>query len=183
MNIQKTNILDLVIVETNLASDSRGSFARLFCQNELKDILGQREIVQINYSKTPRIGTVRGLHFQYPPSAEMKMVRCINGRVWDVALDLRKDSQTYLKWHAEELSKDNMLMMVIPEGFAHGFQVLEKDSELIYLHTERYTPDDEGGVNPLDKTISIKWPMEVKELSERDSSRPILNEEFQGLVV
>jgi dTDP-4-dehydrorhamnose 3,5-epimerase len=117
--------------------DERGFFTRLFCHNELGELIGARQIVQINQSSTRTVGAVRGLHYQHGPSAEMKLVRCIKGKVWDVAVDLRAGSPTFLYWHAEELSAENAHMMVIPEGFAHGFQVLEEDSELLYLHQLR----------------------------------------------
>ena len=112
----------------------------------MKPILGHRRILQINHSQTVKKGAVRGLHFQQPPYSEMKFVRCIKGKVWDVAIDLRAGSATFLHWHAVELSPSNMSMIVLPEGFAHGFQALESESELLYLHTAFYNSDAEGGM-------------------------------------
>ena len=146
MNILDTPMADLKIVQSFCHRDDRGAFVRLFCAEELQPLLGDRQIVQINHSKTSHAGAVRGLHFQRPPHAEMKMVRCLRGRVWDVAVDLRSGSPTFLHWHAEELAQDVAKMVVIPEGFAHGFQALEPESELLYLHTAFYHPPSEGGV-------------------------------------
>lgn len=183
MKLIQTNIPDLWITETTPCVDARGAFARLFCVQELKEIIGQRHIVQINHSRTSAIGAIRGLHFQYPPHAEMKLVRCIKGKVWDVAVDLRKDSPTFLKWHAEELTPKNNRMMIIPEGFAHGFQALEEESELLYLHTSAYVPEAEGGVRYNDPRLKITWPLSVKDLSRRDDSHPLIDDIFQGIVL
>ena len=183
MNIRQTTIPDLVVAVSTPKIDERGSFARLYCQEELSEFIGTRQIVQANQSRTRTAGAVRGMHYQRQPHAEMKLVRCIKGKVWDVAVDLRAGSSSFLQWHAEELSESNALMMVIPEGFAHGFQVLEEDSELLYLHTAPYTPSAEGGVSPTDPGLSIDWPLAIKDLSDRDRSHPLLNSEFTGLTV
>ena len=134
MIIHPTPIADLVMAKSSAFKDDRGAFARLFCQQELSSVLGGRQIVQINHSCTEAVGAVRGLHFQHAPHAEMKLVRCLKGKVWDVAVDLRPQSPSYKRWYAQVLSPQNAHMMVIPEGFAHGFQVLEAGSELLYLH-------------------------------------------------
>ena len=181
MNILTTNIPDLRVVETNSHTDVRGAFARLYCEQELTQVVGQRTIVQVNHSRTLAVDAVRGLHFQYPPYAEMKLVRCLKGRVWDVAIDLRQKSPTFLRWHAEELTPTNARMIVIPEGFAHGFQVIEPDSELLYLHTTFYTPHAEGGLRYDDPLIDITWPLTVTDLSERDSCHTYIDPNFQGL--
>jgi dTDP-4-dehydrorhamnose 3,5-epimerase len=120
------------------------------------------------------------MHFQYPPHAEWKQVRCLRGRVWDVALDLRAGSSTLLQWHAEELSPDNGRAMVIPEGCAHGFQVLEPDSELLYLHSACYTPAAEGGVAYDEPRAGIRWPLAVTDISERDRGHARLTDNFRG---
>lgn len=176
-----TAIPDLVIVETSPHSDARGAFVRLYCEDELQSLIGNRRIVQINHSRTTAVGAVRGLHFQNPPHAEMKLVRCLKGRVWDVALDLRRDSPTFLYWHGEELTPANSRMMVIPEGFAHGFQVLEPDSELLYLHTASYAPDAEGGLRYDDPSLGIAWPLAATELSTRDALHPLIQADFEGI--
>ena len=183
MKISQTPISGLMVVETESRSDQRGTFTRLYCQNELQEIIGSRKIVQINHSSTHTIGAVRGLHYQQAPHAEMKLVRCIEGKVWDVAVDLRVGSPTFLSWHAEELSKSNKRMMVIPEGCAHGFQVMEEDSELLYLHTAIYAPSLEGGVQAMDPKLAIHWPLPVQDLSDRDRNQSLLTSDFSGLIV
>ncbi len=181
MKIDATPIAGLHVVESPVRSDARGEFQRIFCEEELRGLLGARHIVQANRSRTLRVGAVRGLHFQNPPHAEMKFVRCTAGRVWDVAVDLRKDSPTFLAWHAEELAPANGRMLVVPEGFAHGFQVLEPASELIYLHTAAYAPDAESGLRYDDPRIAIRWPLAIAEVSERDAALPRVGAGFQGI--
>lgn len=183
MKIHQTPIEGLVAIESGRYNDERGFFARLYCEEALREIVGTRQIVQINQSSTGTVGATRGLHYQQKPHAEMKFVRCLKGRVWDVAVDLRAGSPTFLKWHAEELSARNTRMMVIPEGCAHGFQVLEEDSELLYLHTAHYVPSAEGGVRPTDPRLSISWPLAVQDLSDRDRNHPLLASDFTGLAV
>ncbi len=164
--------------------DERGSFARLFCDEELKEILGDRRIVQINQSVTKEKGSIRGLHFQKPPFAEMKIVRCVKGAVWDIAVDLRRDSNTFLKWHAIELSEEKNNFYIIPEGFAHGFQTLTEDCEMLYLHTQSYNKEYEDGLNPIDEKLAIEWPLPVTTLSERDKNHTFLTEnKFKGLII
>ena len=181
MKMTKTALPGVVVVETTRAVDPRGDFARLFCERELRPVIGDRRIVQINHSRTAQVGAVRGLHFQRPPHAEMKLVRCLKGRVWDVAVDLRAGSPTFLRWHAEELSAENGRMLIIPEGAAHGFQVLEPDSQMLYLHTAFYSSDAEGGVRCDDPRLAIAWPLPVAHLSPRDGSLPAIGHDFSGI--
>lgn len=181
MKVLSTPISGLKVVETTSYSDSRGAFARLYCERELVELIGNRRIVQINHSCTKAVGALRGLHFQNPPHAEMKMVRCIKGHVWDVAVDLRENSKTFLQWHAEELMPSNGKMMVIPEGFAHGFQALEPESELLYLHTSFYNPDAESALRYDDPSMGICWPLPVTDISERDLQHPLINPNFVGI--
>ena len=183
LNLSLTKINGVFIADTNYHSDARGVFARLFCKNELATALQGREIVQVNFSVTKPCGAVRGVHFQYPPYGEMKFVRCVKGRVWDVVVDLRENSPTFMEWHAEELSQDNARMIIIPEGCAHGFQTLEAESELLYLHTEYYTPDAEYGLAYDDPMLKISWPLPVTEISERDKRHTKLNQNFSGIKV
>ena len=183
MKINQAPISGVGVVECEPIGDNRGWFARLYCQSELQELIGARQIVQINFSHTHQVGAVRGLHYQLQPQAEMKMVRCLRGKVWDVVVDLRDGSPTFLSWYGEELSKDNMKMMVVPEGCAHGFQVLDEDSELLYLHTAMYAPSLEGGVRPTDPMLGVDWPLAVKDLSDRDRSHPVLTADFAGVVV
>ncbi|MDH5358762.1 MAG: dTDP-4-dehydrorhamnose 3,5-epimerase family protein [Gammaproteobacteria bacterium] len=183
MDIIASYIEGVVTVKSPPVEDDRGSLRRLFCQKELTPVISERQVVQINHTVTNNKGAVRGLHFQYPPHAEMKIVRCIKGKVWDVAVDLRQGSATFLQWFAQELTPENGKMMVIPEGCAHGFQVLENESELLYLHTAFYNPDAEGGVNVLDPKLAVDWPMEIQDLSDRDRQHPLLSDDFTGVVL
>lgn len=181
MSIRQTDIAGSFVVEARPYTDHRGAFSRLFCERALADVIGGRHIVQVNHSRTSAVGAVRGMHFQHPPHAEMKLVRCMRGRVWDVVVDLRAGSPTFLQWHAEELSPDSSRMLVIPEGCAHGFQVLEADSELLYLHTAFYTPESEGALRFDDPLLGITWPLQVVDLSERDKNHALLTNDFAGL--
>ena len=183
MDIIASYIEGVVTVKSPPVKDDRGSLRRLFCQKELAPVISERQVVQINHTVTNNKGAVRGFHFQYPSHAEMKIVRCIKGKVWDVAVDLRQGSATFLQWFAQELTPENGKMMVIPEGCAHGFQVLENESELLYLHTAFYNPDAEGGVNVLDPKLAVDWPMEIQDLSDRDCQHPLLSDDFTGVVL
>lgn len=183
MNIVPTALWGVVVVSADPFVDHRGAFSRYFCQRELALVMGSRHIVQINHSRTLTAGAVRGLHFQFPPHAELKMVRCLVGRVLDVAVDLRTGSRTFLQWHAEELTPANAHMMVIPEGCAHGFQALDAGSELLYLHTAFHAPEHEGGIRYDDVRLAIEWPLPVADLSERDRHWPTLRADFRGIPV
>jgi dTDP-4-dehydrorhamnose 3,5-epimerase len=160
-------------------SDERGLFARTFCKNEFSKIGFDKEFVQFNFSKTSFKGTIRGLHYQVPPYSETKLIRCIRGRVYDVMVDLRLDSKTYMKYFGLELSEDNMKMVLIPEGFAHGFQTLEDNSQLIYHHTAFYTPGFERGIRYNDPELAIKWPLAVSVVSDKDNNYPLLSKTFK----
>lgn len=173
----------LQLVERARVGDSRGFFSRLFSAEELSVAGWRKSIVQINHSYTAKSGTVRGLHFQHAPHAEMKLVSCIRGAIWDVAVDLRAGSPTLLRWHAEELSAENCKALMIPEGFGHGFQALTDDCELVYLHSAAYTPESEGAVRHDDPRIAIPWPRPVTELSARDQAHPLLSPTFTGLPI
>jgi dTDP-4-dehydrorhamnose 3,5-epimerase len=181
MKMLPTTIDGVIIVETTPFIDQRGAFVRYYCENELAPALGNRRIVQINQSRTLTVGSVRGIHFQRPPHAEMKLIRCFKGRVWDVAVDMRAGSPTFMQWHAEELSPENARMMIMPEGCAHGFQVMEESSELLYLHTAFYAPGSEGGLLYNDPRVNIAWPLPVSDLSERDRMHAPLPPDFAGL--
>jgi dTDP-4-dehydrorhamnose 3,5-epimerase len=181
MKFLKTTLPDSFIVEYDKFSDDRGWFARTYCKEEFSSIGFNKAWVQHNHSFTRYKGSIRGMHFQLPPFAETKLVRCISGKVYDVIVDLRKSSVTYLKWFATELSAKNRCMILIPEGFAHGFQTLENDCELLYCHSEFYNPSHESGIHYQDKTIGINWPLSVTQLSERDSNQAIITNTFLGL--
>jgi dTDP-4-dehydrorhamnose 3,5-epimerase len=183
MKLVDTTISGATVIESTAFQDDRGAFSRLFCMRELQAIVGKRTIVQINHSTTHSVGAVRGLHYQNLPYVEMKIIRCLKGRVFDVAVDLRQDSPTFLKWTAIELTPENRLAFVVPEGCAHGFQVLAEDSELLYLHTAFYTPDAEGAVRFDDTRIGVHWPLAPTDLSARDLSHPYLKDDFKGIIL
>ncbi len=181
MKFLEAYIKGLFIIEPDPFHDERGFFYRVFCKNEFNQINHKKEIVQINHSFTKQKGAIRGLHFQYSPKAEIKMIKCLSGSVFDVALDLRKNSPSFLKWHGEILSAENKKMIYIPEGFAHGFQTLKTNSELIYFHTDFYDPKFEGGIRYDDPKINIKWPLKITNSSKRDSEFKLLDETFKGI--
>jgi dTDP-4-dehydrorhamnose 3,5-epimerase len=126
---------------------------------------------------------VRGLHYQQPPHAEIKLVSCLKGEIFDVAVDLRKNSPTFLHWYGEVLTEKNQRSLLIPEGFAHGFQTLTNDCELIYLHSAPYVKEAEAALNITDYRINISWPLEITELSERDRLHPMIQNDFEGFVL
>ena len=169
------------VVEPKVLADDRGWFARFYCKNEFKEIGHEKEWVQLNHSVTSKTGSIRGMHYQVQPFREIKMVKCIAGAVYDVIIDLRKDSPTFLKWLGTELSAKNRKMLYIPEGFAHGFQCLEDNCELIYHHSEFYKPNSEGGIRHDDPMININWPLPVTVVSQRDQSHPRLDGNFKGI--
>jgi len=170
------------LIEPNTSEDHRGSFSRVFCKEELSNIF-DGNIAQINHSITHQKGSVRGLHFQYPPNAEIKMVKCLQGSAFDVIVDIREGSPTFLHSYSVVLSSANMRTIYIPKGFAHGFQTLEEDTQLLYMHSEVYTPDNEGALNVLDPLLAIKWPLPLSDLSQRDTHHPMINKDFQGVRV
>jgi dTDP-4-dehydrorhamnose 3,5-epimerase len=171
----------LKLLERRRIGDERGFVSRIFCADEFAEFGWFKPIAQINHSCTRKRGTVRGLHFQYQPYCEMKLVSVVRGELWDVAVDLRKDSATYLQWHAETLSADNNRAMLIPEGFAHGFQSLTDEVEILYCHSIAYNKAAEGGLNPSDTKLDIGWPLVISEISQRDQNHPFLDENFAGL--
>ncbi|WP_113907278.1 dTDP-4-dehydrorhamnose 3,5-epimerase [Aliidiomarina celeris] len=176
-----TGITGVELISSMRHTDNRGSFSRWFCQNELAESLPGQQIVQINHSVSTQQGTVRGMHFQYPPFAEFKLVRCIAGRVYDVALDLRADSASFMQHVSVELSAENDTMLLIPPGCAHGFQTLTDNAELLYLHTAFYQPDSEGGLRFNDPALKIDWPLPISCVSDRDAQLPMLNQYVSGL--
>jgi dTDP-4-dehydrorhamnose 3,5-epimerase len=178
-----TDFKGLSILQRSFFSDNRGYFSRLFCRDELKVIGWDSPISQLNFSLTSQKGTLRGMHFQFPPYAEKKIVTCLQGEIFDVVVDLRKNSPTFLKWHSEILSGQNNKSLAIPEGFAHGFQALSDNCEVLYVHSAAYCSNAEGGLRPLDPMLNINWPIEVKNLSIRDSSHPLIQKKFEGLEI
>ncbi|MDI1299691.1 dTDP-4-dehydrorhamnose 3,5-epimerase [Methylotenera sp.] len=178
-----TPLLGAKIVQRKKIEDSRGFLSRFFCADEFHEIGLKSGISQINHTLTRQKGAVRGLHFQYSPHAETKIVSCLNGEVFDVAVDLRKDSPTFLQWHGVVLSKENQRSFFIPEGFAHGFQTLTEDCELIYLHSAPYAKNAEGALNVLDPKLNINWPLPISDLSERDRNHLYIDQNYQGIAL
>lgn len=173
----------LMLVQRKTIEDHRGFLSRFYCAEEFRAAGISKPIVQINHTLTRNKGAVRGLHFQHPPHAEAKLVSCLKGKIWDVAIDLRYGSSTFLQWHGEILSAENRKSLLIPEGCAHGFQTLAEDCELIYLHTAAYHPEAEGALNVSDPRLNIAWPLPVGDLSERDHSHPFVSQGFSGIAV
>lgn len=180
--IGETMIAGVYLLERIPLTDERGWLERMYAAEELADVLDGRGVVQVNRTLTRDTGTVRGMHYQLPPSAEAKIVSCLRGEAFDVAVDLRRDSPTFLRWHAETLSADNHRSLVIPEGVAHGFQALTDDCELLYFHTAAYDPAAERGLHPGDPRLAIAWPLPIERLSERDASHPLIGPAFEGVV-
>ncbi len=161
--------------------DGRGSFSRLFCDQDLQAAGWRWSVAQVNLSHTSQSGTVRGMHFQRPPHTEAKLVTCLSGRVWDIAVDIRRRSSTLLRATGLELSEDNDLALLIPPGFAHGFQSLSDNATLLYLHGGHHVVDADDGLNPLDPLLGIRWPLEITTMSDKDRTRPLLAQAFEGL--
>ena len=176
-----TPISGVVCIERRLRGDHRGFLTRLFSADEFAPLGWDVAIAQINHTYTAKKGAIRGMHFQVPPKAEKKLVSCLRGAVCDVAVDLRHGSRTFLQHHKEILSAENLRALLIPEGCAHGFQALTDDVELLYLHSQFYSPSREGGVRPLDPALAIAWPEETAALSDRDSRHPLLTPNYEGL--
>lgn len=172
---------DLKLIKRNPVGDKRGFLQRMYCQEILSRAGLPESLVQINLTMTHAIGAIRGMHFQRAPYAETKIVSCLRGRVFDVAVDLRKDSPTFLQWHAEILSPELCNSFLLPKGFAHGFQTLTNDCELLYFHTAPYHQPSEGGLSPRDPLLNINWPLAISEISDRDNNHPFLTAEFKGL--
>lgn len=181
LQIHNTPLPGLKMIERQRTGDERGYLERLFCATELAAADWTGPVAQINRTGTARKGTIRGMHFQRPPNAEMKLVICLRGEIWDVAVDVRIGSANLLRWHGEILSADNRRAMLIPEGFAHGFQALTDDVELLYCHSQVYTPDAEAGLHPLDERLAISWPLPLTVLSARDGNHPGIGDSFKGV--
>ncbi len=173
MKFTSTGLAGSYHIDIFPVEDERGWFVRTFCKNEFAEIGHKKEWLQINHSFTYEAGTIRGMHFQKPPFSEIKLIRCIAGKIFDVVVDLQKNSATFLKWFGAELSAENKKMIYIPEGFAHGFQTLTNDCQLIYNHSEYYKPGVEGGIKYDDAAIDIAWPLSRQRMFQlRDSNHP-----------
>lgn len=178
-----TPISDLKVVQRKPIRDARGYFSRFFCAEEFAQVGLSSAISQINHSYSKNAGTLRGMHFQMPPHAERKFVSCIRGEIFDVAVDLRRNSPTFLQWHGEVLSEENQRSLLIPEGFAHGFQTLTDDCELLYLVSVAYEPTAERGLNAEDPLLKIKWPLPITEMSDKDRNNAALSSGYSGIAL
>ncbi|WP_377295079.1 dTDP-4-dehydrorhamnose 3,5-epimerase family protein [Rhizobium sp. SG2393] len=179
----ETPIAGLQLLERRRIGDDRGFFSRVFCVEDLAPFGWDGPAVQINESLTRIQGTVRGLHYQNPPFAEQKLVTCVAGRVLDVAVDIRRGSPTFLKSFATELSAENGRSLLVPRGFAHGFQALSPDAHLVYAVSAAYAADAEAALHCLDPAIGIAWPLPVVNLSPRDSGHAFITGSFEGVAL
>lgn len=182
-DVLETPLDGLRVVQRQPMGDHRGYLERMFCMDDLADLLSGRDIRQVNRTLTVEKGTIRGMHFQRPPHAEMKFVSCLHGEVFDVAVDLRAGSSTFLQWHGEILSASNGRTLAIPEGFAHGFQTLAADCVMLYFHTAPFNAAAEDGLNVRDPGLDIAWPLPVMNLSQRDASHPMTTSDFAGVAI
>jgi dTDP-4-dehydrorhamnose 3,5-epimerase len=180
ITVEDTHINGVQVLTRTRRADERGFLERLFDNTQLQPVLASRRVEQVNRTRTLKAGTVRGLHLQLSPVSELKIVSCLRGSVFDVAVDLRPQSQTFGTWFGFELTSDNGCALVIPEGCAHGVQALEDDCDLLYVHTAAYTAEAERGLNPLDPNVGIVWPMAPTGLSARDISLPSLGQWKRG---
>ena len=180
MKVYNTDIDGCYLIFSENLEDNRGFFSRLFCESELKNIFFNKKIVQINLSHNNTKGTFRGMHLLKPPSNEDKFIRCISGSIFDIALDLRENSSTFLKWSYFELSSTNNKMIYIPKGVAHGFQTLKDDTQLLYHHTDYYNHENEFGISINDPLISINLPIKISEMSDKDLNYEPLPNNFKG---
>ncbi|MFP5040095.1 dTDP-4-dehydrorhamnose 3,5-epimerase [Parasediminibacterium sp. JCM 36343] len=182
MDFNELAIDGVFSIQLKPLGDARGWFARTFC----KDIFAEHGLngdwQQMNHSFTAQKGTIRGMHFQYPPHQEIKMVRCIAGAVYDVIIDLREGSPTFLQYVGLELSAANTKMIYIPKGFAHGFQTISENAELVYQHSAEYNPKAEGGIRFDDPAVGIVWPLPVADTSEKDKQHLYIDKAiFKGI--
>jgi dTDP-4-dehydrorhamnose 3,5-epimerase len=183
MRFIETPLKGAHIIEVESFTDERGYFLRTFCKKEFAEIGFQKQIVQINHSITKHKGTIRGIHYQVPPACETKIIRCVQGKVYDVMVDIRKGSITFMHWIGVELSEDNMRMVLIPEGFAHGFQSLTDNASLIYHHSEFYNAEYERGLRYDEPALVIAWPFPAGMISIKDQGFPLIDNSFKGIEI
>ncbi len=181
MKFHKTPLPGAFTIELEQRGDDRGFFARLFCKHEFQSAGIPTPVVQINNALSAKAGTLRGMHYQLPPSSEIKVVRCIRGAVFDVIVDLRPDSPTFEQWFGTELTAENRVMMYAPQGFAHGILTLTDDAETMYLVSAPYDPKQERGLRFDDPRFGIVWPRPPAEISEKDRAWPDFNPSFHGV--
>jgi dTDP-4-dehydrorhamnose 3,5-epimerase len=176
-----TPLEGLMTVQAGHVGDARGRFMRLWCEDSFRAVAPGQHVVQVNQSFTSQRGTVRGMHFQRQPALEGKLVRCLRGEVFDVAVDVRRNSPTFGRWHGVYLCAGEALQLWLPPGFAHGFQTLTPEVEMLYLHTGKYSPTHEAGLRFDDPRLKIRWPLPVAQVSERDARHPLWSDHFEGV--
>jgi dTDP-4-dehydrorhamnose 3,5-epimerase len=176
MKFTETKLKGAFIIDINKLEDDRGFFGRSFCQREFENFGLNTNVVQTNVSYNKKKGTLRGLHVQLPPHGETKLVRCTRGALYDVIVDLRKESPTFKQWIGVELTADNYRLLYVPEGFAHSFITLEDNTEAVYQVTEFYTPIAERGYRWDDPAFNIQWPISPVVISEKDRNHPLFSE-------
>jgi len=176
MRLEPTGIQDLYVIHRIIRQDERGSFTRLFGADEIADAGRPTNVVHINTSTSKEAGTLRGIHFQYPPFSEAKIVACTSGTIWDVGVDLRPNSPTRFQWFGTLLTPENGVSMLIPEGFGHAFITLEPNSTAVYAISACYAPQLESGLRYDDPLIDISWPVTPKIVSEKDLNWGLLND-------
>ena len=177
MIFKKMNLEGVYLIESEKIEDERGFFARVWDSKKFLENNLNPKIVQCNISRTKLKGTIRGLHYQKNPFEENKLIRCTKGKIFDVLLDLRPTSKTFKKYEGFELSEDNHKMVYVPEGFAHGFQTLENNSEVFYQVSQWYTPSSESGIKWNDPAFQIKWPLDLAEISQKDQNWKLFKED------
>jgi dTDP-4-dehydrorhamnose 3,5-epimerase len=170
MKFEQTSLKGNFLINLEKKEDDRGFFARYFCEKEFSEHKLNTKWVQINNSESKKIGTLRGLHYQREPRAEVKLIRCLKGAIWDVVVDLRSKSATYGKWFGKKLSDENRTMMYVPKGFAHGFISLEPNTEILYLVSDFYAPELENDLIWNDPNVAINWPIQPSVISDKDRS-------------
>ena len=180
-SVEMTPLPGLAVLRREPFEDHRGSLDRLFDLDTVGLVVPGFSVAQVNHTVTVGRGTVRGLHYQMPPFSDPKVVTCLRGRVFDVAVDIRSGSPTFLKWHAIELHEGERVSVVLPAGVAHGFQLLGDSCELLYVHGENYNEQAEGGLNPEDPVLSILWPEVISQMSQRDRENPMLDADWPGV--
>lgn len=177
MQFIETPLEGAYLIDLTKRADERGFFARLFCKDEFEKKGLSANFIQANNSFSTFKGTLRGIHYQVDPKAEDKLVRCIRGSLYDVIVDLRKESKTYLKWFGAELNAENRRMMYVPKGFGHAFLTLEDNTEALYMVTEKYSPEHERGLLWNDPSFNIEWPISPTVISEKDQNHKIFNQD------
>ncbi|MEZ5082522.1 MAG: dTDP-4-dehydrorhamnose 3,5-epimerase [Bacteroidales bacterium] len=183
MTFEETNLNGAWVITLSPFIDERGSFVRMFCKDEFAKEGFTDEFVQINHSTNISKGTFRGLHYQKPPFSETKLIRCIRGKVFDIIVDIRQGSGTFLQHFTIELTPDNSKILLVPEGFAHGYITLENNSDLVYFHTSFYKPGFENALNYKDPKLNIQLPIEPKIISDKDKNHQFIHPNFEGIKI